>query len=100
MPAEPVVLINSFEVPAGQEEEFLRFWEATRDFLSKQEGYLSTRLHRSLAPDAEFRFVNVAYWQSAQAFKNATSQPEFRSAGSPYRFHAALYEVALDDQRS
>jgi len=100
MTAEPIVLINSFEVPAGQEEAFLRFWEASRDFLSNQEGYVSTRLHRSLAPDAEFRFVNVARWQSAQAFRIATSQPEFRAAASPYRFHAALYEVAIDDGAS
>jgi heme oxygenase (mycobilin-producing) len=98
MAAEPVVLINSFEVPAGEEEAFLRFWEANRDFLSKQEGYVSTRLHRSLAPDAEFRFVNVARWQSAQSFQKATSQPGFRAAASPYRFHAALYEVAIDDE--
>jgi heme-degrading monooxygenase HmoA len=100
MAAEPIVLINSFEVPAGQEDAFLRFWEASRDFLSKQEGYLSTRLHRSLAPDAEFRFVNVARWQSAQAFMKATSQPEFRAAGSPYPFHAALYQVVIDDEES
>ena len=93
----PVTLINSFEVPADQEAEFVRFWKASRDFLSTQDGYLSTRLHRSLAPDAEFRFVNVAQWASAQAFRNATAHPRFQALGSPYRFHAALYQIAIDD---
>jgi heme oxygenase (mycobilin-producing) len=97
MTAEPVILINSFEVPEGQEEAFLRFWEASREFLSTQEGYISTRLHRSLAPDAEFRFINVARWQSAQAFMKAISQLESGDAGSLYRAHPALYEVAVDD---
>ena len=54
---EPVVLINAFEVPDGQDEAFLQAWEHTRAFLSTQEGYVSTRLYRSLSPSAEFRFV-------------------------------------------
>jgi heme-degrading monooxygenase HmoA len=96
---EPVVLINAFEVPEAEDEAFLAGWERQRDFLSTQEGYLSTRLHRSLSPDASFRFVNVALWESAQAFRDATSQPEFRSAPVPLRFHASLYEVVREDER-
>jgi heme oxygenase (mycobilin-producing) len=99
MQPEPVVLINAFEVPEGEEEAFLKGWERTRAFLSAQEGYLSTKLHRSLAPDADFRFVNVALWESEQAFRDATSQPEFRNAPVPFRFHASLYEVVREDER-
>jgi hypothetical protein len=44
--------------------------------LGAQDGYRSTALHRSLGPDAEFRFVNVAEWASAAAFQAATSHPE------------------------
>ena len=92
----PVVLINAFEVPAGADEEFVRSWESGRDFLRKQEGFVSTRLHRSLSPDAEFRYVNVALWSSAEAFRAATSQPEFRNRQSGFQFHAALYEVVRE----
>jgi heme-degrading monooxygenase HmoA len=99
MNAEPVVLINAFEVPVGVDEAFLQGWERAREFLSAQEGYLSTRLHRSLSPDADFRFVNVALWQSEQAFRDATSRPEFRNAPVPFRFHASLYEVVREDER-
>jgi heme-degrading monooxygenase HmoA len=99
MNPEPVVLINAFEVPEGEDEAFLQGWERTRAFLSTKEGYFSTRLHRSLSPDADFRFVNVALWESEQAFRDATSQPEFRNASVPFPFHASLYEVVLEDER-
>jgi heme-degrading monooxygenase HmoA len=99
MNPERVILINAFEVPEGADEGFLNGWERQREFLSAQAGYLSTRLHRSLAPDAEFRFVNVALWESEQAFREATSQPEFSNASVPFRFHASLYEVVREDGR-
>jgi heme-degrading monooxygenase HmoA len=97
MSAEPVVLINAFEVPEGQDEAFLQAWDRAREFLATQEGYVSTRLHRSLSPAADFRFVNVAVWQTAQAFQAATSQPGFRNAPVPFPFHASLYEVVRED---
>jgi heme-degrading monooxygenase HmoA len=99
MTTEPVVLINAFEVPEGEDDAFLQGWERTRDFLRTQEGYLSSRLHRTISPAADFRFVNVALWQSEQAFRAATSRPEFRDAPVPYPFHASLYEVVREDER-
>jgi heme oxygenase (mycobilin-producing) len=97
MNPEPVVLINAFEVPAGQDEAFLQAWERAREFLATQEGYVSTRLHRSLSPAADFRFVNVAVWQSPQAFQAAIAQPGFRNAPVPFPSHASLYEVVRED---
>jgi heme-degrading monooxygenase HmoA len=93
--AEPaVVLINPFSVPAASDADFLRRWEAARDALREQPGYLSTRLYRSLTPEAEFRFVNVARWESAQAFRSATEAPAFLAAGRmPYQSSPALYRV-------
>ena len=90
-----VVLINPFEVPeARNDEEFLRGWERAADYMRRQPGFVSTRLHRALAPDARFRFVNVAEWASPQEFQAAVGSEEFRemakggAPGSP-----ALYEV-------
>jgi heme oxygenase (mycobilin-producing) len=92
-----VVLINAFEVPASEDEAFLAGWEKAREFLRTQEGYLSTRLHRSIAPNADFRFVNVARWESADAFRAALAQPGFRAASIPFTSHASLYEVVRED---
>jgi heme oxygenase (mycobilin-producing) len=98
MSSDPVVLINAFEVPEGNDEAFLAGWERARAFLATQQGYLSTRLHRSLSSAADFRFINVAVWQSARAFQAAISQPGFTSATIPFAAHASLYEVVREDQ--
>ncbi len=91
-----VILINPFELPDGTgDEAFLSGWEHAADYMRRQPGFAGTRLHRALAPDARFRFVNLAEWASPQAFQAAVSSTEFRDIaqgappGSP-----ALYEVA------
>jgi heme oxygenase (mycobilin-producing) len=94
--AEPVILINAFEVPAADAEGFVAAWEKTRDYLETQPGYIDTALHRALTPDAEFQFVNVARWQTLEEFRAATQSPGFRQAAAGlagYRPHPALYHV-------
>src|SRR5947209_12709452 len=76
-----VTLINPFEVPADGDGEFLQGWEGSRNYLRTQEGYLGTRLHRSIAPDADFRFVNVGWYASSQAFQAAITSPGFQETG-------------------
>jgi len=90
-----VVLINAFEVPADGDDGFVAAWEQTRVFLRDQPGYLATRLHRSLSPDADFRFVNIGRYESPQAFQAAVSQPGFREAAAAiqHRAHPSLYRV-------
>ena len=90
-----VVLINAFEVPEGKEEEFLQGWEAARNFMQRQKGYVATRLHHSLDPTARFRFINVAEWATPADFQAALSRPEFvklREA-TPFAHYPSLYEV-------
>jgi len=82
--SDSVVLINLFEVPAEADEGFIGAWERARDFLAAQDGYRSTALHRSLGPDADFRFVNVAEWASAAAFQAATTHPGFPGRDMPF----------------
>ena len=97
--AENVVLINVFEVQPGTEEEAVRYWEAARDFLSRQPGYVSTRLHRALRPDARFQLVNVAEWASAEAFQAATARMQRELAAAPppgLRSTPGLYRVVRE----
>ena len=93
-----VVLINAFEVPAGQEEQFLADWQRAAEWMRRQPGFLSSRLHQSLDPDAEFRDVNVADWESADHFGKATGSPEFqqRISGMNVRAHPALYRIVIE----
>lgn len=97
-PAE-VVLINTFEVQPGREQECLAMWNRAAEFLRGKPGIVSTALHEALAPQAKFRYVNVAVWKSPQAFQAAVSDPGFRAlaatdacTGGP-----ALYRVVQKD---
>jgi heme-degrading monooxygenase HmoA len=74
---------------------FLGGWEQTRDFLRTQPGYLGAQLHRSLSPSEDFRFVNIAFYESPQTYQAAIQQPGFRevAAAIPHRPHPWLYEV-------
>ena len=72
-----IVAINPFEVPQGREDEALSMWEAFAEYFRKQPGYISTKLHKAIYPDAKFHLINVAEWESAEAFQAALSNPEF-----------------------
>ena len=94
--ADPLVLINAFEVPREDAERFIAAWEKTRDYLASQPGYVDTALHEAVTPGADFQFVNVARWQTAEHFQTATQSPGFRESAAGlagYRPHPALYRV-------
>ena len=91
-----VILINPFEVPAEvSDEQFLAGWQRAAEYMRKQPGFIGSRLHRALRPDARFRFVNVAEWESPGLFQAAVTSDEFREiAGGAAPGNPSLYEVA------
>lgn len=94
--AEPLTLINVFEVPEGEADQFVAAWERTRDYLAAQPGYVETALHQAVSPGTDFQFVNVARWRTAEEFGAAIQSPGFRelAAGlAGYRAHPGLYRV-------
>jgi heme-degrading monooxygenase HmoA len=92
-----VVLINPFEVPQGQEEAFLKGWHEAAKVLRQAPGFLSARLHESLDPQATFRFVNVAEWESPQHFQAVMSSEAFQQMRGkmPFTAHPALYRLIV-----
>lgn len=92
-----VSLFNCFEVPAGLDDEFLRLWTEVNAYMVTKRGYVSHELHRSLQPDAHFRFLNHAMWESPEdlsaahdvGFRELVSRTEW----SAFRSTPALYEV-------
>jgi class 3 adenylate cyclase/heme-degrading monooxygenase HmoA len=93
--AGPVVLINVFEVPAPEADEFIRAWEKTRDYLKQCPGHLDTALYQAIADSADFQFVNIAHWRSAEEFNEAIASVGFQEAAADVRwtFHPALYNI-------
>ncbi len=70
-------LINVFQVPPGQDEEFLSLWEQANRMLQASSGYASTRLHRAVQPNAAYRFINVAQIDSVDNWRAVVTSPEF-----------------------
>jgi hypothetical protein len=90
-------LINLFEGPSVvPDEDFVAWWVRARDFLNDRVGVIPTALHRSIRPEAEFRFVNVAQIPDVEAWQAALADPGFPGREMPGRPHPGLYEVVAD----
>ncbi len=92
-----ITVINSFEVPAGREGEFLELWKQVNAYMQRKPGYLGNKLHRAIVPDVQFQFVHVAQWASMAHFQDA-HDPGFRKlVGQPvwsaFLPHRVLCEV-------
>jgi heme-degrading monooxygenase HmoA len=96
----PVTLINSFVVPAGRDDAFMALWNEASGYFRAQPGFVSLRFHRAVSPDADYRYVNVACWESQADFAAAHNSEEFRrlvtqDAWQEFASNPALYEVAV-----
>jgi heme oxygenase (mycobilin-producing) len=98
----PITLINVFEIGTDDVERFLLEWQDRAQFLGRQPGFRSLRLHRALNPDSRFQLVNVAEWDSADALQAATAQDFFQQSTqrSMKEFavaaHPAIYRVVIE----
>ncbi len=79
-----VILINPFEVPEGREDECLTYWEKAAEYMRHQPGFISTRLHKTVSPEARFHFINVAEWESAEHFQTVIESAAFKELTAPY----------------
>ena len=93
--ASPVVLINVFEVPAGNEKDFLAWWERSSELPKDEPGFIDAKLHRTLQATARFQFVNVAHWETREALDTARNKHEAALRAPVGRGNPSLYEVAL-----
>ncbi|MBO3459400.1 antibiotic biosynthesis monooxygenase [Aetokthonos hydrillicola Thurmond2011] len=96
----PITLINVFTVSLGKEDEFIRLWNETAHLMKKEPGFIDTKLHRSLDPNAEFAFINIAHWESQQNWQQAIdSNPKLQDWWAQIALisqaHPALYKVEV-----
>ena len=78
----PVVLVNIFQVAAGDIPALLKAWEADANWMKQQSGYISTQLHQGIAGSTVF--MNYAVWESVAHFRAAFTHPEFKKAMEHY----------------
>ncbi|WP_327085389.1 antibiotic biosynthesis monooxygenase [Nonomuraea sp. NBC_01738] len=92
-----VTLINVFTVrPDDQQRLIDLLVGATKQIMSRQPGYLSARIHRSLDGT---KVTNYARWRSRADFQALAANPDaaahMRRAGELATFEPVLYEVAF-----
>ena len=95
---KPVILINPFVVPPGEEDKFIKEFAEVSEKFKSMPGFIDANLHRSINPEAPYAFVNVAHWESLQAFKSALTSPEFKEMHKNFHYQgkASVYEVVKE----
>ncbi len=88
-----VTLINAFDVPIGDEPMFLEQWKKTSDEAEVKPGFIETKLHRALRDDARFLYVNVAVWESEEAYHAAFKSIDVHEELPSVHANPALYKV-------
>ena len=99
---EPFVLINLFSMPPEAVDGFIEAWPANTAPAAHDPGFRGTRLHRALDPDAEYPVVNIARWDSVEAWQTTVQKHFFTpregaavqdGQAGPISFLPALYRV-------
>ena len=78
----PVILVNTFTVPAEEADRLVAAWTGDAALMKRQPGFISTQLHRGIAGSGTF--LNYAVWESAAHFRSAFTNPEFRARLGAY----------------
>lgn len=98
----PVKMINVFQVPPGQEEEFLRRWNETTSVYARTPGFIETHMHRNTGVgNPTFNFINIAFWASPEAFTKAHENYTPGEESLPgIKFHPAVFEefITVENQ--
>ncbi|MCP9989120.1 antibiotic biosynthesis monooxygenase [Streptomyces sudanensis] len=77
-----ITLINAFELPAERIDEWLPHRLDQAELMSKAPGFRDSRLHRAVAPDTRFQLVDIAHWDSPEAWHAADSDSRLRQPPS------------------
>jgi hypothetical protein len=100
-PANPVTFINCMVVRPGDEDAAFAAWQEINAYMVTKPGYRWHRLHRRIDPDAPFGQINVARWESEDAWRAAHDEGFRALAGRPdlpFEPVAALCQLLDDPQ--
>ena len=93
-----VTLLNVFIVPDDKEEEFFEDWRRTADHFQHTPGFVECHFHKNTGVgNGTFKFINIAKWESAEAWRVAHEDyppPEYGIPG--VKGHPAIYESVCD----
>ena len=96
----PVTLINVFSVPKPKQDEFVKWWQDVKEDITKQEGFISGKFHKSIKPDSKFNFINVAIWENEEvywkAYDKSVTPMKAKLEQLGVEMVPALYSVAFE----
>ena len=75
-----VTFINVFEIARDDLETFTSGWRRLAAIMASAPGFRGAQLHEALSGETRFQLVNVARWDSEQAWRDAAANPEMRAA--------------------
>ncbi len=78
----PVILVNTFHTAPEDADSLLKAWAADAAYLKAKPGFISTQLHRGVGGSSTF--LNVAVWESVEAFRSAFGDPSFQAGFATY----------------
>lgn len=74
--------------------------ESAAQLMKNEPGFIETKLHRSLDPNEQFQFINVAKWSSKEAWQAAfsirISQNEIFEQQLSIVANPALYQIEAE----
>ncbi len=79
-PDEPVTFINVFEIARAEVEAFKAAWRELAGIMASAPGFRHAQLHEAVSDETRFQLVNVAHWDSEQAWRDAAGNPEMQAA--------------------
>ncbi len=92
-PEAPVVFINLMEISPQDIDRFVEDWNERSKIMGQMPGYITATLYRSLLADARYQIINVAQWQSYDAWRDAFNHPAYAQRISEDLGHAASVKL-------
>ena len=95
-----VTLINVFSVPAAKEAEFVQWWQDVKEHITKQDGFISGKFHKSIKAESKFNYINVAIWDNEtvywKAYEKSVTPMKAKLGQLGVEMTPALYPVAFE----
>lgn len=79
-----VTFINIFEIAREDVETFTAGWRELAAIMASAPGFRGAQLHEAVNDEARFQLVNIARWDSEQAWRDASTNPAMREAATRF----------------